>query len=57
MIISEKQIFQLMGIAELYKQELIIRNFKQDNKDLYNRIGNLLIEIAKQQSEELQVIE
>lgn len=57
MIISEKQIFQLMGIAELYKQELIISIFKQDNKDIYSRIGNLLIEIAKQQPEELKVIE
>ena len=57
MIISEKQIFQLMKIAELFKQELIIRHLNQDNKDIYNKIGSLLIEIVNQQSEELKVIE
>lgn len=52
MIISEKQILQLMEIARLYSREI-----KLTQLELSEPIDNLILKIIEQQSQELKVIE
>jgi predicted nucleotidyltransferase len=63
MIISEKQVVQLIQIAHVYQTALdTLYKFDKtllSNCGLHNKIeiANILMEIANQQSEELKVIE
>lgn len=56
MIISEKQIMQLIGLCKDYS--VLLSHSNQSSAAIqYNRIRDLLDLIANQQSEELKVIE
>lgn len=55
MIISEKQILQLMNLAN--ELRIILAASARDLTEPYNAISNLLDEIIEQQPEELKVIE
>ncbi len=57
MIISEKQIMQLMTIGRDFMVILSLINGEDKYKTQYNDISSLLSIIANQQSEELKVIE
>jgi hypothetical protein len=61
MIISERQIFDLINIATDYRNKLWIMIDKDivegDAQQLYDSLGNFLSKITNQQSEELKVIE
>lgn len=56
MIISEKQLFKLLGIAELTAREFA-NNDSWVESGLIKQISDLIIQIREQQSEELKVIE
>jgi hypothetical protein len=57
MIISEKQIMQLMQIAREFQSILIMAPEGERCKKQYDQIGSILTTIANQQSEELKKIE
>lgn len=57
MIISERQIMQLMTIARDFMVILSLINGEEKYKNQYNDISSLLSVIANQQPEELKVIE
>jgi len=61
MIISEKQIMQLMEIASDYQNKIELMIEKEiaqgDAKSVANNIANLLLIIRNQQSEKTKVID
>ncbi len=58
MIISERQIYQLMAIAAECRTIISpLTSTNESSKDLFDAIGRLLNNISSQQSEELKVIE
>lgn len=57
MIISEKQIMQLMTVSRDFMVILSLINGEDKYKNQYNDISSLLSVIANQQSEKLKEIE
>ena len=61
MIISEKQIMQLMYFASEFRKELLRYSstniLSEDGKNQLERVNTILTNIYNQQSEELKVIE